>query len=385
MLQNSKKFYIDKNNFFLIVDNINLISENFKTFFKDAPLFLQIKFLEIIERYSEKFFKQHYLIHFKDNVPVDFFLVQESIVELEHYLDQDKLGSIGYFLNKIPPKAHLITLGQNFITGNFGCLSLEFNLNFYSQPEFFRNLKKNLFHKNCISFILIKDLEHELNIVPDSCFIHRAVPVTIEPDMIIDFKENYQNLNEYIQSFSKKYRQRYKRVQDKGKSLSFVSLECEYDFQRYNFYDLFLNVYTKAKWKAFKPQKELFPEMKKAYPKNYFAEIILKDEREAGFLTYFIEGKEMWAHYIGLDYDINREFETYQNILLRFTESGIKHGVEKIHLGRTATEIKSCIGAEPKYYRNYLVPCNLISYWLMKELLPLFTEKPWIKRNPFAN
>jgi hypothetical protein len=50
---------------------------------------------------------------------------------------------------------------------------------------------------------------------------------------------------------------------------------------------------------------------------------------------------------VGYEESIARETHIYQRMLYDLVKTGIENGCESINFGRTATEIKSTLGAEP--------------------------------------
>lgn len=378
--------YSKKNLSFKIIYSINNLDDSWLSFLKNQNvLFFYKEFLEVCEKNMHESTKQHYILVYDGNKPYAFFILQKSTVPLISYKDLSDNKILPAILKTLGSELTLVTIGQNFITGNFGQIVKNpeetgkiFNYDFVKELITFFSLNK------CLSVFLLKDAHKDNLHSPDSCFYKNPIHAKIEPDMVIDLPANVDNIHEYLSLFSKKYRQRYRRVIEKGKDLKFYSLNANDIKSTPEFYSLFLNVYQKARWKVVMPKASYFSEMKEKLPANFFMEKTEYRGKVVGFLSYFIHQNHMWAHYIGLDYDVNRELELYQNTLLRFIEWGLRHKVNKLHLGRTAPEIKSCAGAYPVYYNNYIRAGNLISYWLLKELLPLFTEKEWVKRNPFA-
>jgi len=70
-------------------------------------------------------------------------------------------------------------------------------------------------------------------------------------------------------------------------------------------------------------------------------------------------------------------------MLLDFVRFAIEHKKQQVHFGRTATEIKTTIGAQPQPLQAYLKMNN----WLINASLPYFLKriKPaeYTVRNPF--
>ena len=101
------------------------------------------------------------------------------------------------------------------------------------------------------------------------------------------------------------------------------------------------------------------------------------------FACGFYLKDEVEAHYIGFDYDCNREFELYQTILYSYIEQAILEKKSHVNLGRTASEIKSTVGARAHELLCYIRPQNTISKIVMKPFMQFLQPSEWIPRNPF--
>ena len=66
-----------------------------------------------------------------------------------------------------------------------------------------------------------------------------------------------------------------------------------------------------------------------------------------GFATALVNDKHLDAHFIGLNYDLNKTHSIYPRILNDYIRLGIKKRLKQINFGRTASEIKSTVGADP--------------------------------------
>jgi len=343
--------------------------------------FLRKEYLLACIRNSEDNLKYYPVIGFEDNHPVFVFILQKKEIPLQSLAAYLKSSSFRGLSKLSCSRIEWLTLGHHLVSGEYGFYG-DFNkIRHLLDYPFFYLLLKRFCSRFQISFLLIKDIPA---LYPSStpCFYKNMIPIRTEPDMVIKFPNHVKNLEEYLACFSKKYRQRYKKVLEKGKELNFIPVSNAQELKPTSFYDFFLQVHEKASYKFVRPSREYFMEL--LGHENFYIERVLLKSMETGFLSYFVQGKTMWAHYIGLDYSVNREYEIYQNILLQFIRKAFDHGVHTLHLGRTAAEIKSCLGADPVYYHNYLVPGNLFSYWFIREISGMFSEKEWIKRNPFT-
>ena len=101
--------------------------------------------------------------------------------------------------------------------------------------------------------------------------------------------------------------------------------------------------------------------------------------------AFVMPDKSLEAHYIGMDYNFNAEYCLYQNILLSMINEGLLHGCDRVNLGRTASEIKTTVGAKPVDLICYIKPQNTISKIIQKPFISFLQPGEWIPRNPFRD
>ncbi len=108
------------------------------------------------------------------------------------------------------------------------------------------------------------------------------------------------------------------------------------------------------------------------------------DNRPVGFLSRVYLSSGVYGMHIGYNGQHARQWHLYQRMMIDLIEKSIHSGAETVHLGRTATEIKSTLGAEPEenYFvlisRNPLIRAAAVIY---KKLF--FKPAAFIIRQPF--
>src|SRR5690606_34212670 len=108
-------------------------------------------------------------------------------------------------------------------------------------------------------------------------------------------------------------------------------------------------------------------------------------DRWVGFAAAVIAPRSLEALVVGLDYDVNLTYAVYENILYDYIAQGIEHGVECVHLGRTALEIKSTLGARPEHLPILVRHRSAVFNVLLGRALRLVRPPAWIQRRPFKN
>lgn len=98
---------------------------------------------------------------------------------------------------------------------------------------------------------------------------------------------------------------------------------------------------------------------------------------------FVMPDKNIEAHYIGFEYALNLQYNLYQNLLYRLIDEGIQKGSAWVNLGRTASEIKTTVGAKSHDLICYIKPQNTISRLIQNPLIKFLQPEEWIPRNPF--
>lgn len=278
----------------------------------------------------------------------------------------------------------LLNLGNVFFTGDNGIIANNDAEIIELLPDFFDAVSATFTNKkptaSLLANIYIKD--------EDKCIRfceHAFHPFITEPDMFMQVDENWHSIADYMQSLSSKYRVRTKKILSTSSSIirkEFTQEEiCIYKNEIYALYN---NVVNNVAFNMAMLDIDFFENAKKLYNdkcviSGYFLNDIL-----VGFSCLFhVETATLHVHYIGLNYDVNKEYKLYNRMLLDFVEFAIQHQIKNIHFGRTATEIKTTIGAKPTPLRAYLKMHNRLFNMALPSFLKRIKPPEYEVRNPF--
>lgn len=208
----------------------------------------------------------------------------------------------------------------------------------------------------------------------------------VEPDMVFDIQDNWKTFNDYLQSVTSKYRVRTKKVFKESKDLLINDLSArEIKQNSQQLFELYKNVMDKVDFKLAEIEPEYFHEIKDAHPEHFFLRTYSIQNKIVGFISYFKNGDQLHIHFIGIDYQYNKTFRIYQRILYDCIEQGILLGMKKIHFGRTASEIKTSVGAYPKKSYSMLKHNSRIPNMAIKPLTQYLKPEEFEVRKPFKN
>ncbi len=380
-------------------EEISLIpKEEWDSAVKNKNTFLTLSYLHLIHELKSDSLRFRYVIiyHHKKPMGVVYFQINDFSASLfgeliAHQINELQSKRASVFRKYIEQSENetimrLVTCGNNFVSGEHG-----FYLDIQSKKTKFKLVEgvidavaREEKLRGKISAILVKDFYEEGFGDKDCWYCRKFIHFNVEPNMIIHLPEGLSNLADYIALFSKKYRNRAKGILKASASLTKKRLSVA-EVIAYNdvLYGLYLNVFKQAKFKLAHLSKTYFADVVTAEANLIYVDAWFKDNQMVSFASGFYLPTEIEAHYVGFDYDINKEYELYQTILYSYIEEAIAKGKASINLGRTASEIKTTVGAKAHELICYIKPQNTVSKLILKPFMQFLQPTEWIPRNPF--
>lgn len=362
-------------------------------------VFLEVNYLQLLESVENAKMLSRYVIVYRNKIPcgIIYFQMVDFKAEvfgsiIDNNVEDIKTSKKNLFekyldANKDETLLRLFTCGNNLVSGEYGFLFLPY-INKETQTELVLQIIEVIGKEEklsgAISAITIKDFEHPLQ--PSALLKkERYTEFLVEPNLVVDVPETINNIDEYIQLFSKKYRNRAKSIFKKGAVIYRKILEKDdISLLENEIYHLYENIYERAKFKLIKLPKHYFLETKKLFPEKFLMRGFFLDDKLIAFNSCFLLNEStLQAHYIGLDYELNAHYELYQNILYCMISTAIENKKQKVNLGRTAAEIKTTVGAKVQDLICYIKPQNTLSKIVQKPFINFLKPSEWVARNPF--
>jgi hypothetical protein len=379
---------------------VEVIPSEWEAVLDNKNFFLSLEYLDIIERLHTPTIASRYVIVYQKKVPV--FIAYFQVVDFKadvfgdlvssqiNETSSSKLQLFDKYMNKYKDEVimRLVTSGNNFESGEHGFAytdKIKRDDAFFLLEKISDIISKEEKLSGTIAATMLKDFY--IKQLPGTKILeeNKYTEFAVEPDMVIDIPENLAGVTDYIATFSKKYRNRAKGILKTGAALvkkDFTAAEVKTHNKQ--IYALYENVFNHAKFKLVKLSENYFYELKKAFPEKFFVTGYFLNEVLVGFDSgYLVEKDKLEAHYIGLDYTVNKECELYQNILYHFIEQAIIRKIKHLDLGRTAAEIKSTVGAKAEELVCYIKPQNTFSNIILKPFINFLEPSEWVPRNPF--
>lgn len=387
---------------FAVFDSVSTInSEQWNNIANFGSPFLKIPYLSVLENEHPDNMRFHYAIIYDDKKPIAIAYFQvidfssegfESLIDKENaefscaitgYLKKHLTNHFIRSASKI--NMRLLICGNAFVSGEHGfACSPDIN-----QTEVFDALADIIYEigiaeklNGKIAAIIVKDFYTSTKNVSDELKEFKFHDFLGEPNMIV--KINWQTFDEYLNAMSKKYRNRAKGIVKKGTELQRKCFSAnDINENAKLIQQLYNNVFNKASFSMASLSANYFVEMKKILQDKFNFIAYYHNEELIGFRTSFILEGSVEAHFIGLNYQVNKELELYQNILYDYVKEAIDNNLPQLILGRTASEIKSTVGAEAYQLTCYIRHRNPLSNHLIKPFIDSIKTTDWIPRNPF--
>lgn len=217
--------------------------------------------------------------------------------------------------------------------------------------------------------------------------IPQAVTFEAEPYMALNLRPEWTNLEHYTQAMKSKYRLRVRKALEA--SVAFERSECHgsADTDWLNQAGDLLTATLATRVVAL---PENIPAMFQSFIKVFGEDFLMfrysLHGKAVGFVTGIKFGDTLHALHLGYDAEKTDGMHLYERCLLDMVEMGIQMGVKTVQMGRTATEIKSTLGAEPLqnslvfFVRNPLLRAVLRAYARY-----IYQPPPFTLRHPFAS
>jgi len=207
-----------------------------------------------------------------------------------------------------------------------------------------------------------------------------------QPGMDMPLQAHWNTMDDYLNDLSSKYRVRFRRARKKAATLKTRELSAEeVEREEATLYKLYREVADTAELNVIFLPKNYFSNLKRHLGERFKIKGYYQDHELVGFCSAIISEAGVEAHYLGYTPEINQETQLYLNILYSLVEMGIESQAPVLHFARTAMEIKSSVGAQPKNLRAYFKFRNPLFRWFFKLAYSTLEPEPlqWRQRHPF--
>jgi hypothetical protein len=217
----------------------------------------------------------------------------------------------------------------------------------------------------------------------------KFIPIKQDVSMEMAVNSEWLTINDYVEDLDKKYRKRFLKIQQSASELEKRELnEKELIILQKRIFELYNQVYNTQDFKLTEITESYFINLKQVLGEKMEVFGFFKNDELLAFTTHIYNARQqMEIHYIGIDYNFNKEYNLYFNILQFGLEMAIKDQQKSLELGRTAHVAKASLGARPTPNYNYVYFKKHIYSWSFQLFLRKMyknIESEWQTRSPFA-
>lgn len=232
---------------------------------------------------------------------------------------------------------------------------------------------------------ILKDLDDDFS--PSVMGKFSLMPYKSDVTMSLNIDPAWNTIDDYVKCLSKKYKKRTEKIINAGKKMILKEMNAEEILmESKQIRNLFNQVVSKQTVRMGLIGENYFYEFKKRFPDQFSFIGYYYNSNLVAFTSYIDHGKIFEIHYIGINYNFNREYMIYFNILLNGVEKAIQYKKEQLELGRTAREAKANIGGKAVYFNDYIIIKGWLANFLSKKFTAYFqTEmgEEWAEKHPF--
>ncbi len=315
-----------------------------------------------------------YIVVLKDDNPVAFANTQLVAISIETITKNIKMPNwlrrlvYRLFCNN---EIRVLFCGNVFLSGEYGTFLKAGEDKIVTFNAIASALKQHIKSTRRLHAIFVKDFRNDSLFITDSLKAYDYASMHVEPNMIIYLKSEWGSFDDYKNALKSKYRVKANKADSKSISLT-AKFFTEKDIAHYKdeLQALYQNTISNSNFNAQVLNLNTYINLKQSYGEDFIVKAYFLEDKLVGFLSAMVNQNNLDAHFIGIDYSMNKQYAIYPRILNDYVRIGIENKVQQINLGRTASEIKSTLGA---------VPEQLTCYCKHKRTLPNKILKPFIK------
>ncbi|EAR13842.1 hypothetical protein PI23P_05072 [Polaribacter irgensii 23-P] len=282
----------------------------------------------------------------------------------------------------------LLICGNTFVSGEHGIFVKE------------HQNKKGIVKELAESIVRFVEANQKLNKQIDAYllkdFVKESIAITyvlkefnynsfsVEPNMQLQLQENWHHFDDYLASIKTKFRVKARKAFALSTNIRIEEVTLENLSQNLpKMTILYKKVAENATFNLGVFNLETYHNLKEAFGTNYILKTYWLEKEIVGFMSGIVNGNTLDAHFVGIDYQRNKTHAIYQRMLYDYIETGIHRKLKKINFGRTASEIKSGVGAVPQDLTIYIRHKKTIKNKILKLFLQRIKPTPFDQKFPF--
>ena len=357
-------------------------------------LYFSSNYLEALEKHNSHLSFYYIVLKNENEKAIALANVQIINFQLEG-IEKDtssifkKITSIGKRLTIIPKEKPLkiINCGNTFVSGEHGIFIKKGE----NKRLILRKISKGILHhtensnqKNPIDIFMMKDFMTESLPITKELISMGYYAFNIEPNLILKINPKWRNFEDYLTELKTKFRVKAKKAMKLSNDLVTKEISVlNFDEHLLKMTELYRKVVTKAAFNLGEFNLQTYKSLKAKLGHSYILKSYWIDDKMVGFMSGMINKNHLDAHFVGIDYELNKQYAIYQRMLYDYIKTAIDNKIEVLNFGRTASEIKSSVGAEPQDLTVYIRHKKSIRNKFLKLFLLKIQPSEFNQKFPF--
>lgn len=357
-------------------------------------LYFSSNYLNALEKNNSHLSYFYLILKNKNEKAIAFANVQIIEFKLDT-LERDssnlfkKITSIGRKLSIFPKEKPLkiIICGNSFVSGEHGIFIKKGE----NKRLILRKISKGILHyteysnqENPVDIFMMKDFIVDSLSVTKELLSLGYYAFNIEPNMTLKISPKWQNFDNYLAALKTKFRVKAKKAIKLSNNLVTKDITVlNFEEHLLKMTELYKKVVTKAAFNLGEFKLQTYKSLKTKLGDSYILKSYWIEDKMVGFMSGMINKKNLDAHFVGLDYEFNKQYAIYQRMLYDYIKIAIDNKIELLNFGRTASEIKSSVGAMPQDLTVYIRHKKSIRNKILKLFLLKIQPTEFNQKFPF--
>ena len=357
-------------------------------------LYFSSNYLNALEKNNSHLSYFYLILKNKNEKAIAFANVQIIEFKLDT-LERDssnlfkKITSIGRKLSIFPKEKPLkiIICGNSFVSGEHGIFIKKGE----NKRLILRKISKGILHyteysnqENPVDIFMMKDFIVDSLSVTKELLSLGYYAFNIEPNMTLKISPKWQNFDNYLAALKTKFRVKAKKAIKLSNNLVTKDITVlNFEEHLLKMTELYKKVVTKAAFNLGEFKLQTYKSLKTKLGDSYILKSYWIEDKMVGFMSGMINKKNLDAHFVCLDYEFNKQYAIYQRMLYYYIKIAIDNKIELLNFGRTASEIKSSVGAIPQDLTVYIRHKKSIRNKILKLFLLKIQPTEFNQKFPF--
>ncbi len=362
-----------------------------------SNLYFNPQYLVSIEKNNSQMQFMYIVLFGDDEKPVGLAVLQLVDFYLDNISNEvfsllENIKCLGRRLGILPTTKLLKVLvcGNIFVTGEHG-IFIRSDQEEKRVLKQFEQAMRHLVHSNellssKVDAFIIKDFEQISLTITDSFHNEGYYSFKVDPNMVLTFRKEWKNFDDYLGAMRTKFRVKARKAMKKSQDLEVITItnETVQDILP-QMIQLYKGVSKNANFNLGEFNLETYKDLKKELGTHYLLRGYWLKGELVGFLSGMINEDFLDAHFVGINYKLNKEYAIYQRMLYDYISIGISTDLRGVRFGRTASEIKSSVGAVPKEMTVYIRHKKNLQNRVLRLFLHKITPTKFQQKFPFKD